>query len=99
MTPIDPCKTDEPIEMPFGGWGRFVWLQRTWACAHWRQLANTIERPVLGGDTALCQITLATYSPQWTLLDRRRIPEYLMTKHERRVCRCVSVRVGGVLLL
>ena len=28
--------------------------------AHWLQLANTTERPVRGGDAALCQITLAT---------------------------------------
>jgi len=25
---------------------------------YWRHLANTIERSVLGGDAALCQITL-----------------------------------------
>jgi len=29
--------------------------------AHWRQLANTIEPSVSGGDAALCQITLTTY--------------------------------------
>ena len=53
------AKPDEPIEMPFG--------QQTSAgqtnCvldegAHWRYVANTIERPVRGGDATLCQITL-----------------------------------------
>ena len=30
--------------------------------AHWRNLANTIDPSVCGGDAALCQITLTTYS-------------------------------------
>jgi len=30
------------------------------AAAHWRHLANTIERFVHGGDAALCQVTVIT---------------------------------------
>ena len=29
-------------------------------CAYWRNLANTTEPSVCGGDAALCQITLTT---------------------------------------
>jgi len=29
--------------------------------AHWRQLANTTEPSVCGGDASLCQITLTTH--------------------------------------
>ena len=46
------AKTAEPLEMPFGLWTRMG--------ARWRNLANTIEPPVCGGDTALRQITLTT---------------------------------------
>ena len=57
-------------------WAVQKWLNRSWcrlgcglgwpkeACVkwgtHWRNMANTTERPVFGGDAALCQITLST---------------------------------------
>ena len=57
----EPCKTAELIEMPFGmctqvGPRKHV-LDRG---AHLRQLENTTEPSVCGGDAALCQITLIT---------------------------------------
>jgi len=53
------CKTDERIEMLFGG--RLMWVQEIigWG-AQRRYLANTIERSVRGGDAALHQTTLTT---------------------------------------
>jgi len=37
--------------------------------AHWRNLANTIEPSVCGGDVALCQMTLTTcwFTAKWPL--------------------------------
>jgi len=47
----------EPIKMHFGmlslvGPGNHVWDEG----AHWRNLANTIEASMSGGNAALCQI-------------------------------------------
>jgi len=33
--------------------------------AHWRHLANTIERSVRGGDAVLCQNVLSACSHYW----------------------------------
>jgi len=50
----EPCKTAEPIEMPFGTWTRprepYRWGD---GGAYWRDLANTFELPISGGDAAL----------------------------------------------
>jgi len=46
---VSYAKTDKPIQMPFK-----VWTQGSmyrWG-AHWRNLANTIEPPMCGGDAA-----------------------------------------------
>jgi len=61
------CKTAEPIDLPFGLWTRVGRRKHKFnhirqvapMCpdgrAHWRQLANTIEPSVCGGDAVLCQ--------------------------------------------
>jgi len=58
VTIVSPAKTAEPIEMPFGMWTRvgprkYV-LEKwgSWGGAHWRNLANTIEPLMCGGDAA-----------------------------------------------
>jgi len=59
----EPCKTAEPITMPFGLWTRVGPRNRVLdEGAHWRQLANTTEPSMCGGDAALCQINLTTCS-------------------------------------
>jgi len=51
----------EPIEMPFGAWTRVDPRNHVLdGGARWRNLANTIEPSVCGGDAALRQITLTT---------------------------------------
>jgi len=61
VTIVSPAKTAEPIEMPFGIWirvgSRKHVLDRD---EHWRNLTNTIEPSVCGGDSGLCQISLTT---------------------------------------
>ena len=60
--PVSLAKADGPIELPLGVWQTSIgpknrvayWM----AGAHWRHLANMIERCVRDGDAALCQITL-----------------------------------------
>ena len=46
----------EPIEMPFGLWAQIGWG------AHLRNLTNTIEPSMCGGDAACCQVTLTICS-------------------------------------
>jgi len=71
---MNPAKTAEPIQMPFGMWtgvgpenhvlAESRWRLRYIRCgAHWCHLANTIEPIVCDGDAALCQITLTTCCP------------------------------------
>jgi len=57
---VSATKTDEPIEMLF--WGQTYVDPRKCirSGVHWRQLVDTSQRSVRGGDAALCQITLAT---------------------------------------
>jgi len=51
----------EPIEMPFGIWTRVGPRKHgLGGRAHWRNLGNTIEPSMCGGDAACCQITLTT---------------------------------------
>jgi len=53
--------TAEPIEMPFGFWARVGSVNHVLNReAHWRNLANTNEPSVSGGDKALSQITLTS---------------------------------------
>jgi len=61
VTVVSPAKTAEPIEMPFGLWTRVGRRKHVLHGAHWRNLVNTIEPSVCGGDAALCQIILTTY--------------------------------------
>ena len=51
--PVSRAKTDEPIDMPFGG--ESCERNEAWN-AHWRHLANIVERPVSSGDAADCQV-------------------------------------------
>jgi len=44
----------------------FGWAERSMG-AHWRQVANTTEPFVCGGDAALCKITLTIYLFYYTL--------------------------------
>jgi len=72
-TAVSCVKMAEPIDLPFGLWTRVDRgkhkfnrvRQVTPMCprgrVHCRNLANTIELFVCGGDAALCQITLITY--------------------------------------
>ena len=55
VTIVSPAGTTVPIEMQLGVLETII----RWG-ADWRQLANTIEPSVCGGDAALCQITLTT---------------------------------------
>ena len=67
---VSPAKPAEPIEMPFGLWTRVGRRKQMFnrirkvapMCpnvrAHWRNLTNTIEPSVCGGDAVLFQITL-----------------------------------------
>ena len=60
-TPVNPAKTAKPVEMPFALWThvgpRNHVLDGSWG-ARWRHLTNTIKLSVLGGDAALCRISL-----------------------------------------
>ena len=56
-TVIDPVKTDDPFEVPFVD--IFVRAHGN-GVSHWRHVANTIIRPVRGGDGVFRQITLTT---------------------------------------
>jgi len=60
-TPVNPAKTVKPVEMPFALWThvgpRNHVLGGSWG-ARWRHLTNTIKLSVLGGDAALCRISL-----------------------------------------
>jgi len=49
----EPCKTVETIELPFGMCVLVRQMKQRWV-AHWRNLANTIELSMCGGDAALC---------------------------------------------
>jgi len=53
----EPCKTAEPIEMPFGAGSRVSKDARVCALnvggPDWHNLANTIKRSARGGDAAL----------------------------------------------
>jgi len=56
VTIVSPAKTAEPIESA-------VWdvdSAGTNMGAHWRNLVNTIEPSLCGGDAVLCQISLTT---------------------------------------
>ena len=69
---MSAVKTAEPIEMRLGC---ELWWAEGSMCymgAHWRHLANTTEPSVLGGDAALCQITLTN---NYTV-SQKRIPPY-----------------------
>jgi len=62
VTIVSPAKFAELIDMLFGMWTR-VGDPRNHVSdgsAHWRNLANTIEPSMSGGDAALGQITLTT---------------------------------------
>ena len=57
----EPCKTAQPIDMPFGLWTRVRQRKHVLGGgARWRQLANTTEPSVCGGDAVYRQITLTT---------------------------------------
>jgi len=62
----EPCKaakTSEAIEMLFAMWTQVGARKRVLdGAAHWRNLVNTTELSMCGGDVALCQITLTTCS-------------------------------------
>jgi len=62
-------KTAEPIEMPFGIWTRVGPRRHVLEGVYWRHLANTIERPICGGDTAFPLVTnsLPKRSPNYYL--------------------------------
>jgi len=59
---VRPAKMAESIDLLFGLWSLIC--QVAPMCPHWssqrRNLANTIEPPICGGDAALLQITLTT---------------------------------------
>jgi len=58
----EPCKTAELTQMMFGIWTLVGPRKHVFGGgAHWRNLANTIEPSVCGGDVACCQITLTTW--------------------------------------
>ena len=58
---VSPAKMAEPIEMPFRLWTWVgPWKHVLDGGAHWRNLANTIEPSMCGGDAALRQINLTT---------------------------------------
>ena len=59
VTIVSPAKTAEPIQMLFVVLTR-VGPRNDVGDAHWRQLANTTEPAVCGGDAALCQVTRTT---------------------------------------
>jgi len=59
------AKTAEPIEMPFGMW---TWVgprkHVLYKSAHWRNVANTIEPSMCGGNAAFLSnyLTVVVYS-------------------------------------
>jgi len=58
VTIVNPAKTAEPMEIPFGLWtwvgsGKHV-LDGGMRSAHWRNLANTTEPSMCGSDAAFC---------------------------------------------
>jgi len=58
---VSCAKTAEPIEMLFGIWTRLGPRKHVLGeGAHWRNLTNTTEPSVCGGDAACYQITLTT---------------------------------------
>ena len=59
MSAVDILKATQQAAEPARYGSR---LACTRSGAHWRSLANTTEQPVFGGDAALRQITLTTYS-------------------------------------
>ena len=61
VTVVSPAKTAEPIEMPFGLRTRVGPRNHVLGGgAPWRNLANTIEPSMCGGDAACYQITMTT---------------------------------------
>ena len=60
LTNVRPAKTAEPIEMSFGLWTRVGPRKHTRRGAHCRDLANTMEPSICGGDAALRQTNLTT---------------------------------------
>ena len=57
VTVVSPAKTTEPIEMPLGLWTRVCRSKHLLHGANWRNLANTIEPFMCGGDAAFCHVT------------------------------------------
>jgi len=61
VTVVSRAKPAKHIEMTFEMWNWVDQRKRVLdGSAHWRNLANTIEPFMRGGDAALCQITLIT---------------------------------------
>jgi len=61
VTVMSLAKTAELIEMPFGVWTRVGPRKHALGGGVlWRNLANTMEPSICGGDAAFCQITLTT---------------------------------------
>ena len=62
VTVVNPAKTSEPIEMPFGIWTRMGQRKHVFGGVHsGANLANTVGPSMCGGDAACCQITSTTY--------------------------------------
>ena len=63
--------------------------------AHWRQLANTIEAAVCGGDAVLCQITLTTCYKMLRLLQEFEVQNIQLTMGESKRPQQIAVYKSG----
>ena len=78
-----------PWCMDCGGSSKEACVRRLEVSTHWRNLANTIEPSVCGGDAALCQIALTTCFSRCIIRERHiqwlvdAFAQHVLTLHAR----------------